>query len=148
MTSPAPRCSVSGMNKIVILISLLFFGWYGAVPVPQCYVTQPDCPVRGSGECPYTSADNWPIATQKAGPCPMSKPSDTTHKSSPDLLDRFKIDQLGQTISLEPETDSAPVISFATITPVSRKTSFHLLLSHKPPNFFPAILLQKQSFLL
>ena len=66
------------VRKSIYMALGLFFLIVMAFPLPECYVTRPDCPKRGSGPCPYSSSDAakscgaMSCPSQRLGP--MSKP--------------------------------------------------------------------------
>ena len=138
------------MSKILRLLLLALFILAGGSPVPACYATRPDCPVRGTFSCPLAAGmDHMP------GPgmaCPLSRRAKKDRPALPYSTERLKRLQFEQIQPLPIDLPTyVPIMGISLqLRPLTGMraprwaSSLPLPLHRRPPPIF----LRQQSFLI
>jgi hypothetical protein len=144
------------MKRYLTFFFILLAGLAGLVSVPRCYVMEPDCPERGSLQCPRL-ADAGPAAVNKAtGNCCALATEDGQQESPPmgapgGKVARFKVDQYLPSFEclVDPPAEvflpGTPAVALNIVSSFLSGTSRRQISVHPPPL---SVLLQKQSFLI
>lgn len=143
------------MKRFLTFFFIVVAGLAGLVSVPRCYVLQPDCPERGSFQCPYMADSAQAAAGNPAGGC-CAMAQETRQQRSQSSLPggkavQFKVEQYLQLsdLHIDPPTESVLSANFSAafhaVHAFQPGFSCRLVSVHPPPL---SRLLQKQSFLI